>query len=223
MPTKFDTSRGSGKPTSVRHRLFARFYPRIAAYADAHGGREHRRELLAETSGRVLEIGAGNGGNFRHYPATVEQVIAVEPEPGLRRSAELAAAGATVPVQVIDGRAEALPVSDRSVDAVVLSLVLCSIADVPAALAEAARVLRPGAHLYFYEHVRSEHPGFARKQRRLDLVWPLLAGGCHLTRDSEQAIAEAGFTIEHARRFDFLLDGRRTPVSPSVIGVATRK
>jgi ubiquinone/menaquinone biosynthesis C-methylase UbiE len=203
-----------------RHPLFARLYPRSAEVEDAHGGREHRRELLADVAGRVLEIGAGHGANFRHYPPAVRELIAIEPEPGLRRMAEEAAAGAPVPVVVEAGFAERLPLPDDSVDAVVASQVLCSVRDLPDALAEARRVLRPGGRLHFYEHVRSRDPGFARMQRALDLIWPLQGAGCHLSRDIVRAIGEAGFTVERVRNFDFLMNGRTTPHSPRVIGVA---
>ncbi|MEV5414491.1 class I SAM-dependent methyltransferase [Thermopolyspora sp. NPDC052614] len=211
-----------GRSTGA-HPLFARLYPRSAEYEDAHGGLEHRRELLAEVGGRVLEIGAGHGANFRHYPPAVRQVIAIEPEPQLRRLAERAAADAPVPVEVRAGYAERLPLADGSVDVVVASQVLCSVRDLPRALAEAGRVLRPGGRLHFYEHVRSRRPGFARTQRALDLIWPLQGAGCHLARDIERAIGEAGFVIERIRRFDFLINGRTTPSSPRVIGVATRR
>ncbi|MFJ9011676.1 class I SAM-dependent methyltransferase [Streptomyces canus] len=107
-------------------------------------------------------------------------------------------------------------------DAVVASLVLCTIADVPRALAEAARVLRPGGRLFFYEHIRSADPRFARKQRIVNVTWPLVGGGCRLTRDSEQAIRDAGFTIERARHFDFVVKGRTLPGAPCVIGVARK-
>ncbi|GAA5041333.1 SAM-dependent methyltransferase [Thermocatellispora tengchongensis] len=206
---------------TVRHPLFARLYPRASDYEDAHGALEHRRELLAEASGRVLEIGAGHGANFRHYPPTVHEVIAIEPEPRLRALAEDAATHAPIPVRVREGLAEHLPLPDDSVDAVVASQVLCSVRDVPRSLAEAARVLRPGGHLYFYEHIRSSRPAFARMQRALDLIWPLQGAGCHLARDTEQSITKAGFTIIRARHFDFLINGRTRPNSPCVIGKAT--
>ncbi|MEU1283590.1 class I SAM-dependent methyltransferase [Kitasatospora sp. NPDC005856] len=214
--------RAAGR-AGVSHPVFARIYPRINASAEAHGGLEHRRELLADATGRIVEVGAGTGANFRHYPPGVERVIAVEPEPRLRELARQAAPDAPVPVEVSrSGRAEELPVPDGSVDGVVASLVLCTIGDVPAALAEAARVLRPGGRLYFYEHIRSADPRFARVQRVLDVVWPLLGGGCHLTRDTERAITDAGFVIERARHFQFLVNGRATPSSPCVIGVARK-
>lgn len=206
----------------ISHPLFSRIYPRINAYTEAHGALDHRRELLEGTSGRVLEIGAGTGANFRHYPPQVERVIGVEPEPRLRALAKRAAAEAHVPVEVHAGRAEQLPVPDACVDVVVASLVLCTVTDVPRVLAEATRVLRPAGELRFYEHVRSDQPRRARRQRWLQPLWSLLGGGCHLTRDTERAIAEAGFTIERVRRFDFLVNGRATPASPTIIGIARK-
>ncbi|MFE3902211.1 class I SAM-dependent methyltransferase [Streptomyces sp. NPDC059153] len=206
--------------SEIRHPLFSRIYPKINAYAEAHGALEHRAELLAHTEGRIVEIGAGSGANFRHYPPEADHVIAVEPEPRLRALAHRAAADAAVAVEVRAGRAEELPLPDDSVDGAVVSLVLCTIADVPRALAEAARVLRPGGRLFFYEHVRSTNRKLARKQRMMNTVWPLLGGGCNLTRDAEQAISDAGFTIEHSRNFDFLVNGRTSPSSPCVIGEA---
>ncbi|MDW6065620.1 class I SAM-dependent methyltransferase [Streptomyces sp. FXJ1.4098] len=200
--------------------MFARVHPKINAFAEAHGALEHRRELLADAIGTIAEIGAGTGANFRHYPRTVEQVIAVEPEPRLRALAGRAAAECPVPVAIRAGRAEALPLPDASVDGVVASLVLCTIADVPAALGEAARVLRPGGCLYFHEHIRSTRPGLAGRQRIANVVWPLLGGGCHLTRNTEAAIGAAGSTVERARHF--LINGRTTPSSPCVIGVARK-
>ena len=205
---------------AVSHPLFARIYPRINAFAEAHGSIEHRQELLAGTHGRVIEIGAGLGSNFVHYPAEVEQVVAIEPEARLRAVAEQAAAKAPVPVEVRAGRAEELPADDNSFDVAVCSLVLCTIRDVPGALAEARRVLKPSGELRFYEHVRSERPRFFRMQRLLNPLWGLLGGGCHLTRDTERAIRQAGFTVKEIRRFDFLINGRASPASPSIIGTA---
>jgi ubiquinone/menaquinone biosynthesis C-methylase UbiE len=156
-----------------RHPLFARCYARLSQAMEKGVG-EHRQELLADLYGRVLEVGAGNGLNFAHYPPTVPptvtQVIAVEPEPYLRALALEAAERAPVPVQVVDGHAEALPVGDQSVDAAVASLVLCSVPDQARALAELARVIRSGGELRFFEHVRAEGPAMARTQRAVDLV-----------------------------------------------------
>ena len=119
------------------------------------GVAEHRRELLAGISGRVVEIGAGTGANFAHYPEGVREIVAVEPEPYLRARAATAATDVISPVRVVDAVADQLPFEDGSFDVAVSSLVLCSVADQPAALAELHRVLRPGGELRFYEHVRA--------------------------------------------------------------------
>ncbi len=181
----------------------------------------HRRTLLEGLSGRVVEVGAGNGLNFAHYPPAVTRVIAIEPERTLRELAVRAAAKAPVPVEVLDGVAEALPVADESVDAVVVSLVLCSFSDPDAALREARRVLVPGGRLCFLEHVRADTPGMVRFQRLLDAtVWPRLAGGCHTARDSAAAIERAGFAVERMRRFHFA--GIRGPATYFILGAARR-
>src|ERR1700760_3758636 len=133
--------------------------------------------MLAGATGRVVEVGGANGINFAHYPPTVTEVIAVEPEPYLRSQAEKAAGDAPVPVRVVTGVADALELEGGSADAVVACGVLCSVPDQSAALAEFRRVLRPGGELRFYEHVRSRRPGFARYQDAAALVWPRLMGG----------------------------------------------
>jgi ubiquinone/menaquinone biosynthesis C-methylase UbiE len=189
---------------AVHHPLFARLYSRIAKREDERGNAENRQELLAGLSGRVVEVGSGVGSNFAHYPATVTEVVAVEPEPYLRQKSEEAAAEAPVPVRVVDGVADALPVEDGSIDAAVVSLVLCSVPDQDAALAELHRKIRPGGELRFYEHVVSNRKSRQRLQRALDkTVWPRVAGGCHLTRDTRAAIDHAGFTVQRSRRFPF--------------------
>ena len=105
----------------VKNPLFARYFNRFAARREARGNRELRQELLAGLSGRVIEVGAGNGLNFPHYPQAVREVVAVEPEPYLRDRATEAAAAAPVPVRVADGTAGDLPAADGEFDAVVVS------------------------------------------------------------------------------------------------------
>jgi len=205
----------------VRHPVFARLFARAAPRMEELGVAAHRRELLDGLEGRVVEIGAGTGACFPHYPVHVDEVVAIEPEPYLRALATAAARAAPVPVQVVDATAERLPLADGSCDAVVASLVLCSVADPPAALRELRRVLRPGGELRFYEHVRAESR-LAAVQRALDLVWPHVGGGCHLARDTPRAIADAGFTIERCRRFEFRPSLLAAPAAPHVIGVARR-
>ncbi|MHB1711628.1 MAG: class I SAM-dependent methyltransferase [Acidimicrobiales bacterium] len=208
--------------TAVSHPLFARFFARFAPAAERLGGAEHRDELLEGLDGKVIEIGAGSGLNFAHYPSSVTEVVAIEPEPYLRARATDAARQAPVPVRVVEGTAETLPVEDGSFDAAVFSLVLCSVPDQAAALAECTRVLCPGGELRFYEHVLAEEPGLARLQRRVDLVWPHLGGGCHASRDTPSAIERAGFSVTSNRRFSFRPCVLAAPVSPHVIGRATR-
>jgi ubiquinone/menaquinone biosynthesis C-methylase UbiE len=198
-------------------------YARIVDDIDAKGGAPLRNEALAGLAGRVVEVGAGTGVNFAHYPSGVTEVVAVEPEPYLRRLATEAAARAPVPVTVVDGHAERLPLEDASCDAGVASLVLCSVPDQPAALAELRRVIRPRGQLRFFEHVRSDRFGFALFQRALDVVWPLAAGGCHLSRHTLEAIEAAGFDVEGVRRFEFRPSLTTAPASPHIIGVANRR
>jgi len=200
--------------------LFARVFHRFCGRDRGRGERDLRRELLAGASGRVLEVGAGNGINFEHYPAGVGQLIAVEPEPYLRSQAERAATDAPVPVRVVSGLADDLGLDGGSVDIVVVSGVLCSVPNQGAALAEFRRVLRPGGELRFYEHVRSRRARFARWQRCVDPVWSRLMGGCHTDRDTVPAITAAGFRLERCRGFGFPPRARVYPVTPRVLGLA---
>jgi ubiquinone/menaquinone biosynthesis C-methylase UbiE len=207
---------------AVHHPLFARLYALLSPRTDSAGGAEHRRELLADLRGRVLELGAGNGLNFQYYPETVTQVVAVEPEDYLRERAQRAARAARIPVTLVDAVADRLPFPDESFDGVVASLVLCSVPDQQTALGELHRVLPPGGELRFYEHVRPNDPRTAAVWQRLDEwnIWPRMAGGCHAARDTEAAIRATGFDIERCRRFPF----KGGPVSaPHILGVARRR
>jgi ubiquinone/menaquinone biosynthesis C-methylase UbiE len=184
----------------VNHPVFARFFHLMSRPMEREVG-QHRGELLAGLRGRVVEVGAGNGLNFAHYPNTVEEVAAVEPEPYLRAKAQEAAAQASVRVTVVDAEADALPLDDASFDAAVASLVLCSVPEPARALAEVRRVLTPGGELRFFEHVRSAAPRKARVQDALDRsgIWPRLIGGCHCARDTRAAIEASGFRVEAVR------------------------
>jgi SAM-dependent methyltransferase len=204
---------------AIRHPIFARVYPRLARAMDEGGMTEHRKRLLAGLSGAVVEIGAGHGANFPHYPPTVTRVLAVEPEPRLRASARAAAADAPIPVEVLDGVADRLPVADHSVDGAVFCLVLCSVPDPGAALDEAGRAVRPGGQLRVLEHVRADTPGMARVQRLMDAtIWPAVAGGCHAGRDTAATIGRTGFTIDRMDRFRF--PDVRTPLSSFILAEA---
>ena len=210
-----------GRSDRAHHPIFGRIYARLASSAEGAGVAEHRDELLSGLHGRVVEIGAGSGTNFVHYPSEVREVLAFEPEPYLRGRA--AVAPTSVPVTVVGASASALPIADCSFDAVVFSLVLCSVASPAAALAEAARVLVKGGELRFYEHVRASDVRAAHRQDRIDRIWPHLAGGCHCNRDTVSAIADGGFTIAKIRQFDFRPRGVSLPVAPHVIGTAVAR
>ncbi len=205
----------------VEHPLFARLFDRFAAKDKGRGEDALRRDLLAGLSGRVVEVGAGNGINFEHYPAEVEELVAVEPEPYLRGQAERTARSLPLPTTVVDGTAADLPLESGSVDAVAVAGVLCSVPDQNAALAEFVRVLQPGGELRFYEHVRSRRAAFGRYQDAVALVWPLLMGGCQPNRDTLAAIEGAGFQIERCRAFGFPPNARAYPVMPRILGVAS--
>jgi ubiquinone/menaquinone biosynthesis C-methylase UbiE len=204
----------------VNHPIFARLYERLSVKEDERGGNAFRAELLNGASGRAIEVGAGNGRNFAHYPASVSHVLAVEPEPRLRASAARAAATAQASIEVVAGVADRLPAQDSAFDVGVASLVLCTVPDQDAALAELRRVIRPGGELRFYEHVVSHRRGMAALERALDsTIYPPLSGGCHLARDTLAAIERAGFRIETSRRFAFG-PSPRGPQIAHVIGIA---
>jgi ubiquinone/menaquinone biosynthesis C-methylase UbiE len=203
--------------------IFARVLARTAALEERRGGAEHRRRLLADLSGRVVELGAGSGVSFAHYPGTVTELVAVEPEEHLRAMAQEAAREAPMPVTVVDGVADALPLDDASMDAGVVTAVLCSVPDPAAALRELRRVIRPGGELRFFEHVAARSQRLARLQRALDAtLWPRVNGGCHTHRNTEAAIRAAGFEIEERERFSFRAHVLATPVAPRILGRARR-
>jgi len=188
---------------SHEHPSFARAYVRLAEVADSRGAREHRQRLVAGLSGTVLEVGAGHGAGFAHYPGTVARVVALEPEPTLRQHAIRAARVAAVPVGLVAGTAEQPPIPLGSVDAVVFSLVLCSVPDQHTALQAALRALRPGGDLVAYEHVRSRHRLLGLVEDAVAPVWARLAAGCHPNRDTVAAVLDAGFDVQQVERFRF--------------------
>ena len=205
------------------HPRFARVYPGVAARADRRGAADHRRRLLEGLAGRVVEVGAGNGRNFAHYPPTVTEVLAIEPEPTLRALAAEAAREAAVPITVLTGLADALPFGDGELDAAVVSLVLCSVPGPASALSELRRVLRAGGELHFYEHVIPLHQPKRALFKAADRsgIWPAVAAGCHLARDTAAAITAAGFAIEQCERIAF----RSAPLEPRlpyILGRARR-
>ncbi len=174
-------------------RLFSAFYDRGFEATEEAGLREMRRELLAGARGRVLELGAGTGLNLRHYPEAIESLTLVEPDPHMTK--QLRQKLAQGQAELVEAPAERLPFDDNSFDTAVVTLVLCTVPDPAAALAEIARVLKPDGQFLFLEHVRSRNLKLARWQDRLETPWRFLGDGCHCNRDTATAIGAAGFEV----------------------------
>jgi ubiquinone/menaquinone biosynthesis C-methylase UbiE len=199
-------------------RVFAAIYDRLQAPAERDWLGRRRSALLAPLSGRVLEIGGGTGANLRHYPPAVACVTLSEPSAPMRDRIGPKLAAAAVPVEVVDAAAESLPFADGEFDHVVATLVLCTVGDVAASLAEVRRVLKPGGTLRFIEH-GGDAPG--RKgawQHRLDPIYTRIACGCHLTRSAPRNIEAAGFRLVECEQFD--PPGVPPLLAPFVQGVA---
>jgi ubiquinone/menaquinone biosynthesis C-methylase UbiE len=208
---------------TVRRPLFANvLYPRFRKAAEASGEHRYRERLLDGLAGRVLELGCGDGAHFRLYPDTVRELVAIEPEENLLERAEMAAADAKCPVRIMPGFAEDLSAADGEFDAAVAALVLCSVDDQQTALGELMRVIRPGGELRFFEHVRADARLHAAAQLAVQPVWAQLGGGCHVARDTEQAIRNAGFEIERIERFEFAPGFLQKLAGPHILGIARR-
>jgi ubiquinone/menaquinone biosynthesis C-methylase UbiE len=174
----------------------------------------HLDVALGSASGRVLEVGAGTGGTLPHYPPAVQTVVLTEPDEAMLERARVRAAGEGPPTRCCVCRAEALSFRSGVFDAVVTSLVLCTVADQPQALAEARRTLRPGGALRFLEHVRGAG-WLGDAQDLLTPAWRRLAGGCELNRCTEDGIRQAGFAVERIERRPLL-------GVPLIAGIARR-
>jgi ubiquinone/menaquinone biosynthesis C-methylase UbiE len=156
----------------------------------------YRRRVLSDARGIVLELGVGSGLNLPIYGSRVLRVYAVDPSAELLKIARTRTKSTLIPIVLIQASAEALPVADRSIDAIVTTWTLCSIPDVGRALAEARRVLKPSGRLFFVEHGLAPELGVRRWQHALTPLWRRISGGCHLDRDMDDLIRAAGFEIE---------------------------
>lgn len=203
------------------HSLKAALYDRVMRAADRSGLWKWRRQLLEPVAGEVVEIGAGTGLNLPHFTDAVQRLVITDPlQANLDRTAGRLGEVVADRVELKVGAAEAIPLPDASVDWVVSTLVFCSVGDLELALAEVRRVLRPGGGFVFCEHVASSDPGILRRQQRWEPLWRRVAGNCHLTRRTGEAILAAGFEPEVLRRQDM----RKAPalVRPTVRGIVRK-
>lgn len=211
-------------PLGLNERFFAIYYPRLAARSERAGLAEVRARVIAEARGPTLEIGAGNGFNLPHYPAAVTELILAEPSvhmlDQLRENLEVEAPRAAS-WRLAEANAEALPFEDASFDTVVSGFVLCSIPDVDAALAEVARVLRPGGRFLFLEHVHAgEGTMLGRVQDLVELPHRYLAAGCHPNRRTRERIESSPLEIDWVEQGD--MPKSIPTVRPTIYGAATR-
>jgi len=158
--------------------------------------RPYRERIVGAAEGRVLEIGVGSGRNLTLYPARVERVIGLDPSRRLLTMARDAPRGTVRDIELLEGSAAAIPLEEASIDTIVSTWSLCSIADAPRALGEMLRVLKPSGRFLFVEHGRAPDAGVRWWQDRLTPIWKRLGGGCHLNRAIAELIADAGFHID---------------------------
>jgi ubiquinone/menaquinone biosynthesis C-methylase UbiE len=201
-------------------RAFAALYDRFLEGTEEAGLRDVRREVLAGASGRTIDIGAGTGVNLELFPEAVTDLVLAEPDPHMAKRLRRRLGESSRQAEQVVAPAESLPFEDSSFDTAAFTLVLCTVPDPRAALAEAARVLRPGGRLLFVEHVRSEDPGLARWQDRLERPWRFIGDGCHCNRDTVASIEAAPFTLESVERG--VLPKAPPLVRPLVRGSAVR-
>lgn len=200
-------------------RVFAAVYDPVLAGVERAGLAEARAGLLRGASGRTLEIGAGTGANLAHLPASISTLMLVEPSGGMRArlTARIAALPGLPPTTVLAGDAETIALPDASVDTAVSTLVLCSVRDLEATLAELRRVLAPEGRLLLLEHVAG-HGRTRFWQRAIDPAWRVVARGCRLVRDTRGALERAGFDTTGV--VDWRLPGGGV-TGPGLLGTAT--
>lgn len=179
-----------------------------------------KTELFASLSGTLLEIGPGAGSNFEHYPRGLE-ITGLEPNPCMQPHLEEQAAKYGITFDLSIGHAEAIPFPDNSVDAVVCTLVLCSVHNPEQVVSEILRVLKPDGKLYFLEHV-SAQPGTLLRffQRGLAPLWRQFTDGCNPHRETWKVLEAAGF-----RELDMRHEEIKTPfvlIKHHILGVATK-
>lgn len=198
--------------------LLAAAYDRVLAPSEHAGLATRRRTLLAQSTGAVLEIGAGTGLNLEHYPESVDRLVLTDPDRFMRRKLRHRASEFDRDVEIVEASAERLPFLENTFDEVVCTLVLCSVDERVTSLHEMRRVLRPRGRLRFIEHVAATPYGPSRLQRVVGPVHRALAGGCRLDLSVTDVLAEAHFEVEAIE--DWQLPRSVPWVRPAVVGVA---
>jgi ubiquinone/menaquinone biosynthesis C-methylase UbiE len=211
-------------PLGLNERLFALYYPILCGISERAGQRETRRDLIGQASGRTLEVGAGSGINLPHYTAAVTELVVTEPSPHMRAHLRRKLESDPPPVgswKLVECGGEDLPFDDASFDTITATYVHCTIPDPRRALAEFARVLRPGGRYLFLEHVHAgEDTTLGRFQDLVEIPHRYLAAGCHPNRRTEDLLADSTFEIE---RLEHGAQPRSFPtVRPTIIGSARR-
>ena len=203
-------------------RLMANLYDFLMQNVEKKSLGKWRKELLQKLSGDVLEIGSGTAVNLEYYPNTVSRLVLSEPNPYMQQNLRHKVFKRITNIEIVDDKAESLSFADASFDAVVSTLVLCSVSDLEQSLAEMYRVLKPNGIFVFIEHVAANKN--SRRylwQHRLDWIWHFIAQGCHVTRETEKAITAAGFTIKTIEHES--IRGVPPIVRPSIRGVAIKE
>ena len=203
--------------------LMAKFYDAIMSDAEEKCLHDWRASLLQELSGDVLEIGCGTGANLPFYPSTVQHLVLVEPDKNMRQKlTQKISDYPNLHITQLDYRGDVIPMPDKCFDAVVSTLVLCTVKDPHKILAEIYRILKPQAKLVFIEHVAAvNNPARLKWQKRLNPFWKIISCGCHLTRSTEKNLVDAGFQIEAITRES--MRGVPPIVRPSIRGIAIKK
>ena len=191
-------------------RAFALLYDSFLWASERAGLRAHRRELLSRARGCTVEIGSGTGLNLPYYGDDLDELVLIEPDAAMRRHLETRLSRSGRRARVLDVTAERLPFADGSVDTVVSTFVLCTVAAPDLALREIARVLRPDGQLLFIEHVRSESPMLVYWQDRLAGAWSRFARGCRCNRATAELIVTYGLALEQMR-------GGSWPAMPPIV------
>lgn len=202
--------------------LMAKYYDTMLRDAEEKCLKNWRKTLLQDVSGDVLELGSGTGANLAFYPQTIKHLVLAEPNSYMQQQLDLNLKNYPhLPASVLDCSAESIPAPDNSFDAVVSTLLLCSVNNPTRALSEIHRVLRPGGKLLFIEHVAAHNnPARLKWQKRIEPFWKILQCGCHLTRDTETSILQAGFALKNINRQS--MRGVPGIVRPSIWGEALK-